>query len=253
MSSQHSRQNRKNASARASSTPSLDKRIANLEGEIEGMREGIMSGLSRRALERARSDPEYLRYLRDIVELEDETERELKIAAENLRVAQDEMDEVRRRAEDIEHLRGRFQRGSIGPTDYVDAVDLLRRAVSPDAADVEDEEIGTEDESSDGEEEVGKKRKRKDKEKGKARAKGTPMPKRRKETEGPEGPEDAEDADMGERDSSPESAYETFLSSSTLLIFSQYAKNANEKAFHASCRRGSRRVSTAARCTPSAA
>jgi hypothetical protein len=51
----------------------------------------------------------------------------------------------------IVELRQHFERGNLQSMDYVDAVDLLRHVVSPDADDVLDEKLDSSDESEGGE------------------------------------------------------------------------------------------------------
>jgi hypothetical protein len=144
--------------------------------EIEEMREGIIAGMSLEALERAHIEPDFLKLLRDLIELEGEGDTEVAVADANLRTAQDNMAEATSRRDQIAELRQRFERGNLDSMDYVDAVDLLRRAESPDADNVPDERLESGDESEGGEgsegpeapeepEEVGEKRKRKGKSK----------------------------------------------------------------------------------------
>jgi hypothetical protein len=169
--------------------------------EIEEMQEGIIGGLSLEALERVRIKPDFLKYLRDLIELEGEAEAEVAIADVNLRTTQDDMVEATSRRDQIAELRQRFEWGNLQSMDYVDAVDLLHCTDSPDADDVPDEKLESGDESEGGEgsegpeapEEIGKKRK------GKAKANASPKKPR---------------VDREERDGSPEGAYETLFSSS---------------------------------------
>jgi hypothetical protein len=152
-------------------------------------------------LECARLEPDFLKYLRDLIELECEAEAEVAVADTNLRTTQDDMVEVTSCRDQIVELRQCFERGNLHSMDYVDAVDLLRCAESPDADDVPDERLESGDESEGGEgsegpeapEEVGEKRKRK----GKSKA----APKKLR-------------VDREERDDSSEGAYETLFSSS---------------------------------------
>jgi hypothetical protein len=167
--------------------------------EIENLQQGIVAGMSLEAVERAHVEPEFLQYLRDLIELEGEVEAEVAIADANLRAAQDDMVEATNRRDQIVELRQRFERGN------VDAVDLLCRAVSPDADDVLDERIESGDDSEGGEgseepegtAEVGKKRK------GKGKAKASPKKARVDREE-----------EREERDGPSEGVYETLTSSS---------------------------------------
>ncbi|KAJ7349402.1 hypothetical protein DFH08DRAFT_959553 [Mycena albidolilacea] len=163
--------------SREMSTDSLNEHIARLQDEIEEHRESIFVGMSREAVERANDDPEYLRYLHDLIELEGEADTEVVVADANLRTAQNNMMEASTRRDQIAELHQHFERGDVEPTHFVDAVDLLCCQVSPDADDVPDEKMDSGDESEGGEEtgapedpeelvEVGKKRKNK----GKAKA-----------------------------------------------------------------------------------
>jgi hypothetical protein len=171
---QQSQQSRNSCISRKSSMDSTDEHIVRLMSEIEEMREGIIGGLSLEALERAHIEPDFLQYLWDLIELKGEAEAEVAIANANLRTVQDDMVEATTCCDQIVELRQRFEWGNLHSMDYVDAVDLLRRAESPDADDVPDKRLDSDDESEDGEgsegpeaaEETGKKRKRK--EKGKA-------------------------------------------------------------------------------------
>ncbi|KAJ7356542.1 hypothetical protein DFH08DRAFT_953881 [Mycena albidolilacea] len=135
--------------SRESSMDSVQERAARLMEEIEELRQGIIGGMSLEVVERVRAEPEFLQYLRDLIELKGEAEAEVAIADANLRTAQDDMVEATN----------------------LDAVDLLRCTVSPDAEDIPDEKVDSGDESGDGEAseetaEVGEKRKGK----GKAKA-----------------------------------------------------------------------------------
>jgi hypothetical protein len=150
-----------------------DERVERLMSEIEEMQEGIIGGMSLEALERACAEPDFLKLLRDLIELEGEAEAEVAVADANLRTAQDDMAEATSCRDQIAELRQRFERGNLDSMDYVDAVDLLRRAECPDADNVPDERLESGDESEGGEgseapeepEEVGEKRKRKGKSK----------------------------------------------------------------------------------------
>jgi hypothetical protein len=153
-----------------------EERTEHLMSEIEEMREGIIAGMSLEALERARAEPDFLKFLRDLIELEGEAEADVAVADANLCTAQDDMAEATSHRDQIVELRQRLERGNLDSMDYVDAVDLLRRAESPDADDVPDERLESGDESEGGEgsegleepeepEEVGEKRKRKGKSK----------------------------------------------------------------------------------------
>ncbi|KAJ7319055.1 hypothetical protein DFH08DRAFT_819489 [Mycena albidolilacea] len=141
-----SQQSRNTRISRESLMDTTEERAEHLMSEIEEMREGIIVGMLLEALERACVEPDFLKFLRDLIELEGEAEAE------------------------------RFERGNLKSMDYVDAVDLLRRAESPDDDDVPDEKLESGDESEGGEEsegpeapeepeEVGEKRKRKGKSK----------------------------------------------------------------------------------------
>jgi hypothetical protein len=171
--SQQSQQSRNTCISRESSMDTTDERVERLMSEIEEMREGIIGGMSLEALERARAEPDFLKLLRDLIELEGEAEAEVAVVDANLRTAQDDMAEATSRHDQITELRQRFERGNLDSMDYVDAVDLLRCAESPDTDDVPDERLESGDESEGGEgsetpeepEEVGEKRKRKGKSK----------------------------------------------------------------------------------------
>ncbi|KAJ7352240.1 hypothetical protein DFH08DRAFT_805517 [Mycena albidolilacea] len=168
--SQQSQQSRNTRISRGSSMDTNEERTKHLMSEIEEMREGIIAGMSLEALERARIEPDFLKYLRDLIELGGEAEAEVAIADANLRTAQDDMVEATSHRDQIAELRQRFERGNLESMDYVDAVDLLRRAESPDADNVPDERLESGDESGGGEgsealEEIGEKRKRKGKSK----------------------------------------------------------------------------------------
>jgi hypothetical protein len=199
--SQQSQQSRNTRISRKSSMDTTEEHVERLMSEIEEMREGIIGGMLLEALECARSEPDFLKYLRDLIKLEGEAEAEVAVADANLRTAQDNMAEATSRRDQIVELRQRFERGSIHSMDYVDAVDLLRRAESPDTDGVPDERLESGDESEGGEgsegpeapEEVGEKRKRK----GKSKA----APKKPR-------------VDRKEQDDSSEGAYEMLSSSS---------------------------------------
>ncbi|KAJ7303051.1 hypothetical protein DFH08DRAFT_977254 [Mycena albidolilacea] len=174
--SQHSHQSQQSGAtciSRESSVDSVQEHAARLMEEIEELRQGIIGGMSLEAVERACVEPEFLQYLQDLIELEGEAETEVATAAANLRTAQDDVVEATNRCDQIVELRQRFEWSNLQPTEYVDAVNLLRRAVSPDAEDVSDAKLDSGDESGDGEAseetaEVGEKRK------GKGKAKVSP-------------------------------------------------------------------------------
>jgi hypothetical protein len=164
-----------------------------MEAGIEEQWEAILEGMPRQAVERADADPDYLHYLRELIELEGEAEAEVATADANLRVAEGDMLDATTCRDKVAELLQRFQHSEVEASNFVDAVDLLRRAYSPDTDEVPDEKLGSEDESEGGKEpeepeEVGKKRK------GKAKAKATPKRVRR---------------EREERESSSERAYET--------------------------------------------
>ncbi|KAJ7347534.1 hypothetical protein DFH08DRAFT_960849 [Mycena albidolilacea] len=154
--------------SRESSVDSVQECATRLMEEIEELRQGIIGGMSLEAVERARTEPEFLQYLRDLIELKGKAEAEVAVADANLRTAQDNMVEVTNRHDQIVELGQRFERGNLQATEYVDAVDLLRRAISLDVEDIPDEKVDSGDESRDGEAseetaEVGEKRKGKEK------------------------------------------------------------------------------------------
>ncbi|KAJ7346459.1 hypothetical protein DFH08DRAFT_809371 [Mycena albidolilacea] len=164
---QQSQQSRNTYISREMSTDSFNDHIARLQDKIEEHRESIFAGMSQEAVEQANEDPEYLRYLCDLIELEGKAD----VADENLRIAQANMMEATTHRNQIAELRQCFEWGDVKPTHFVNAVDLLCRQVSPDADDIPDEKLDSGDESEGGEEaeepeEVGKKRKSK----GKAKA-----------------------------------------------------------------------------------
>jgi hypothetical protein len=174
--SQQSQQSRNTRISRESSMDTNEERTERLMSEIEEMREGIIAGMSLEALEHVRIKPDFLKLLRDLIELEGEAEAEVAVADANLHTAQDDMVEAMSHRDQIAELRQRFERGNLESMDYADAVDLLRHAESPDADDVPDERLESGDESEGGEgsegpeapeelEEVGEKRKRKGKSK----------------------------------------------------------------------------------------
>jgi hypothetical protein len=171
--SQQSQQSRNTHISRESSMDTNEERTEHLMSEIEEMREGIIAGMSLEALECARAEPDFLKLLRDLIELEGEAEAEVAVADANLRTAQDDMAEATSRRDQIAELRQRFERGNLDSMDYVNVVDLLRCVESPDADNVPDERLESGDESEGGEgseapeelEEVGEKRKRKGKSK----------------------------------------------------------------------------------------
>jgi hypothetical protein len=171
--------------------------------EIEELQEGIIAGMSLEAVERARIEPDFLQHLRDLIELEGEAEAEVAIADANLRTAQDDMVEVTNRRDQIVELCQHFERGNLQAVDYVDAVDLLRRAESPDTDDVPDERLdsGDQNEGGEGSEETGKKRKRK----GKAKT-------------APKKPRVDREEEDEERDGPSKGAYEMLFTSSFLLM-----------------------------------
>jgi hypothetical protein len=187
--------------SRKSSMDTTEERVERLMSEIEEMWEGIIGGMSLEALEHARIEPDFLKYLRDLIELKGEAEAEVAIADANLHTAQDDMAKAMSCCDQIVELRQHFERGNIQSMDYVDVVDLLHRTESPDADDVPDKRLEYGDESEGGEgseglealEEVGEKRKRK----GKSKA----APKKLR-------------VDREERDGSPEGVYEMLFSSS---------------------------------------
>jgi hypothetical protein len=203
--SQQSPQSHTTHNSRESSVDSIQERAARLMSEIQDMQQGIIAGLSLEAVECVRIKPDFLQHLRDLIELEGEAEAEIAVADANLRTAQDDMVEATNHRDQIVELHQRFKQGDLHAMDYVDAVDLLRRAVSPDVDDVPDERLDSGDESEGGEgseepetaEEIRKKRKRK----GKAKA----VPKKAKV--------DREE-EHEERDGSPEGVYETLFFSS---------------------------------------
>jgi hypothetical protein len=188
-----------------SSVDSVQEHVERLMEEIENLRQGIVAGMSLDAVERACIEPEFLQYLRDLIELEGEAEAEVAVADANLRAAQDDMVEATNHRDQIVELRQRFERGNVHAMDYVDAVDLLCHTVSPDADDVPDERIESSDDSEGGEgseepegtAEVGKKRK------GKGKAKVSPKKARVDREE-----------EREEQDGPSEGAYETLSSSS---------------------------------------
>jgi hypothetical protein len=116
-----------------------EEHIERLMSEIEEMREGIIGGMSLEVLEHAHLEPEFLKYLRDLIELGGEAEAEVAVADANLHTAQNDMAEAMSCRDQIVELRQRFERGNIHSMDYIDAVDLLRRTESPDADNVPDE------------------------------------------------------------------------------------------------------------------
>jgi hypothetical protein len=180
------------------STDSLNEHIICLQEDIEERMERIFAGILREVVERATNDPEYLCYLHDLIELEGEVETKVAVADANLHTMQDDMLEATTRRDQTTELHQCFERGDVQPTHFVDAVDLLRRAVSPDADNMPDEKLDSGDESDDGEgteepEEVGKKQK------SKAKAKAS-LKKARKEHE--------------EWDGSSDGVYEMLLNSS---------------------------------------
>ncbi|KAJ7368948.1 hypothetical protein DFH08DRAFT_947834 [Mycena albidolilacea] len=168
MSSDGSQHSRNNCISREPTPDLTEEKIARMEAGIEEQWEAIVEGMSREAVERADADPDYLRYLRELIKLEGEAEAEVETADTNLRVAEGDMLDATTRHDQVAELRQRFQQGKVKEDDFVDAVDLLRRACSPDVDEVPDEKLGPEDESDGGEEpeepeEVGKKRKGKGK------------------------------------------------------------------------------------------
>jgi hypothetical protein len=116
-----------------------EEHIERLMSEIKEMQEGIISGMSLEALECMRLEPDFLKYLRDLIELECKAEAEVAIADANLRTAQDDMVEAMSHRDQIVELHQRFERGNLHSMDYVDAVDLLRRVESPDVDNVPNE------------------------------------------------------------------------------------------------------------------
>jgi hypothetical protein len=80
--------------SRKSSVDSVQECVACLMAEIEDLRQGIIGGMSLEAVERARAEPEFLQYLRDLIELEGEAEAEVAVADANLRTMQDNMVEA---------------------------------------------------------------------------------------------------------------------------------------------------------------
>ncbi|KAJ7334226.1 hypothetical protein DFH08DRAFT_814250 [Mycena albidolilacea] len=156
--SQHSHQSQQSNTtriSRESSVDSVQERAAHLMEEIEELRQRIIRGMSLEAVE----------------QLEGEAEVEVAVADTNLHTAQDDMVEVTNHRDQIVELCQRFEQGNLQLMEYVNAVDLLRCAVSPDAEDVPDEKLDSGDEGGGGEAseetaEVGEKRKGK----GKAKA-----------------------------------------------------------------------------------
>ncbi|KAJ7794971.1 hypothetical protein B0H14DRAFT_3496503 [Mycena olivaceomarginata] len=144
--------------------------------EIEDLWQGIIGGMSLEVVERACAEPDLLQHLRDLIELEGEAEVEVAVADANLCTAQDDMVEATNRRDQIVELCQRFERGNLEPMDYVDAVDLLHRTVSPDADDVPDERLdsGDESEGGDGSEEPEAAAETRKKRKGKGKAKAAP-------------------------------------------------------------------------------
>jgi hypothetical protein len=175
-----------------------------------------LGGMLLEVLECTRLEPDFLKYLWDLIKLEGKAEVEVAIADANLRTAQDDMAEATSCCDQIVELRQRFERGNIHSMDYVDVVDLLRRAESPDADDVPDERLESGDESEGGEglegpeapEEVGEKRK------GKGKSKAAPKKPR---------------VDREEWDGSSEGAYEMLSCSSFLLMSSAACDRCKER------------------------
>ncbi|KAJ7349969.1 hypothetical protein DFH08DRAFT_807292 [Mycena albidolilacea] len=168
MSSQQSQQSRNTCISHEMSTDSLNEWITRLQDEIKEHMESIFAGMLQEVVEQANNDPEYLRYLRDLIELEGEVDVEVAVADTNLCTVQDDMLEATARRDQIAELHQRFEQGDIQPMHYVDSVNLLRRQVSPDVDDVPDKKLDSGDESEGGEEaeepeEVGKKQKSKGK------------------------------------------------------------------------------------------
>jgi hypothetical protein len=93
--SQQLQQLRTTRISRESSIDTTEEHIERLMSEIEEMREGIIGGMSLEALERVRVEPDFLKYLQDLIELEGEVEAEVAVADANLRTAQDDMAEAR--------------------------------------------------------------------------------------------------------------------------------------------------------------
>jgi hypothetical protein len=98
--------------------------------EIEELWQGIIGGISLEAVECACAEPEFLQYLRDLIELEGEAEVEVAVADANLRTAQDNMVEVTNCHDQIVELCQRFEWGNLQSMDYVDVVDLVLRGFS---------------------------------------------------------------------------------------------------------------------------
>jgi hypothetical protein len=203
--SQQSHQSQQSCTTRnshESSVDSIQERVARLMAEIEELRQGVIGGMSLEAVEHVCTKPEFLQYLQDLIELEGEAEVEVAIADANLCTAQDNMVEAKNCRDQIVELCQRFEQGNLQSIDYVNAVDFLRRAVSPDADDIPDERLHSSDESEGGEgseepeetAEVGRKQK------GKGKAKAS-LKKARVDRE-----EECE-----ERDGPSEGAYETLL------------------------------------------
>jgi hypothetical protein len=149
--SQQSQQSCNNRISRESSMDTTKEHVERLMSEIEEMREGIIGGMSLEALECARAEPDFLKLLWDLIELEGEAEAEVAVADTNLCTVQDDMVEAMSRRDQIAELHQRFEQGNLESMDYVDAVDLLRRAESPDTDNVLDERLETGDESEGGE------------------------------------------------------------------------------------------------------
>jgi hypothetical protein len=110
-----------------------------LQEDIEERMESIFAGMLWEGVERETSNPEYLCYLRG------EADTEVAIADANLHTAKENMLEAATHHDQIAELRQRFERGDVQPTHYVDAVDLLHCAVSPDADNVPDEKLDSGD------------------------------------------------------------------------------------------------------------
>jgi hypothetical protein len=132
--------------------------------------------LSLEAVECACAEPDFLQHLQDLIELEGEAEAEVAVADANLRTTQDDMVEATNHRDQIVELCQCFERGNLQPMDYIDAVDLLHRAVSPDADDVPDERLDSDDKSEggDGSEELEAMAETRKKRKGKGKAKAVP-------------------------------------------------------------------------------
>jgi hypothetical protein len=77
-------------------------------------------------VEHACTEPDYLRYLHELIKLGHKADVEVEVTDMNMWVAEGELLDVTKCCDQVAELRQRFERGSMKPKDFVDAVNFLR-------------------------------------------------------------------------------------------------------------------------------